>query len=179
MARFIDEEQVSRGIVFVRRREDVRELSETLRKRGIRSTYLEGEMAQTQRNNAIDKLKNGIVTVLVATDVAARGIDIEDVSHVMNFDLPYSADTYLHRIGRTARAGKKGVAVSFVEAHDYKLLGKIKRYTQELLKARIIEGLAPRTKAPKEGEVKTVSKKQKARIKAKREEKQKQEQKKK
>ncbi|HDV7289359.1 ATP-dependent RNA helicase SrmB [Pasteurella multocida] len=179
LARFIDEEQVSRGIVFVRRREEVRELSETLRKRGIRSTYLEGEMAQTQRNNAIDKLKNGIVTVLVATDVAARGIDIEDVSHVMNFDLPYSADTYLHRIGRTARAGKKGVAVSFVEAHDYKLLGKIKRYTQELLKARIIEGLAPRTKAPKEGEVKTVSKKQKARIKAKREEKQKQEQKKK
>lgn len=69
--------------------------------------------------------------------------------------------------------------MSFVEAHDYKLLGKIKRYTQELLKARIIEGLAPRTKAPKEGEVKTVSKKQKARIKAKREEKQKQEQKKK
>ncbi|MGC7590327.1 ATP-dependent RNA helicase SrmB [Bisgaard Taxon 46] len=179
LARFIEEEKVSRGIVFVRRREDVRELSETLRKRGIRSTYLEGEMAQTQRNNAIDKLKNGIVTVLVATDVAARGIDIEDVSHVMNFDLPYSADTYLHRIGRTARAGKKGVAVSFVEAHDYKLLGKIKRYTEELLKARVIEGLEPRTKAPKDGEVKTVTKKQKARIKAKRDEKQKQEQKKK
>ncbi|HDR1020885.1 TPA: ATP-dependent RNA helicase SrmB [Pasteurella multocida] len=179
LARFIEEEKVSRGIVFVRRREDVRELSETLRKRGIRSTYLEGEMAQTQRNNAIDKLKNGVVTVLVATDVAARGIDIEDVSHVMNFDLPYSADTYLHRIGRTARAGKKGVAVSFVEAHDYKLLGKIKRYTEELLKARVIEGLEPRTKAPKDGEVKTVTKKQKARMKAKRDEKQKQEQKKK
>lgn len=179
LARFIEEEKVSRGIVFVRRREDVRELSEILRKRGIRSTYLEGEMAQTQRNNAIDKLKNGVVTVLVATDVAARGIDIEDVSHVMNFDLPYSADTYLHRIGRTARAGKKGVAVSFVEAHDYKLLGKIKRYTEELLKARVIEGLEPRTKAPKDGEVKTVTKKQKARIKAKRDEKQKQEQKKK
>ena len=93
--------------MFVRRREDVRELSETLRKRGIRSTYLEGDMAQTQRNNAIDKLKSGVVTVLVATDVAARGIDIDDVTHVMNFDLPYSADTYLHRIGRTARAGKK------------------------------------------------------------------------
>ncbi|WP_424406751.1 ATP-dependent RNA helicase SrmB [Pasteurella sp. PK-2025] len=174
LARFIDEEKVTRGIVFVRRREDVRELSETLRKRGIRSTYLEGEMAQTQRNNAIDKLKNGVVTVLVATDVAARGIDIEDVSHVMNFDLPYSADTYLHRIGRTARAGKKGVAVSFVEAHDYKLLGKIKRYTQELLKARTLAGLEPRTKAPKDGEIKTVSKKQKARIKVKKAEKQEQ-----
>ena len=178
LARFIEQENVSRGIVFLRRREDVRELSETLRKRGIRSTYLEGGMAQTQRNNAIDKLKNGVVTVLVATDVAARGIDIDDITHVMNFDLPYSADTYLHRIGRTARAGKKGTAVSFVEAHDYKLLGKIKRYTEELLKARIIEGLEPRTSVPKDGESKSVSKKQKARIKEKREEKKKDERKK-
>ncbi|MFZ7305921.1 ATP-dependent RNA helicase SrmB [Avibacterium avium] len=179
LARFIEQEKVSKGIIFVRRRETVRELSDTLRKRGIRSTYLEGEMAQMQRNNAIDKLKNGVVTVLVATDVAARGIDIDDISHVMNMDLPYSADTYLHRIGRTARAGKKGVAVSFVEAHDYKLLGKIKRYTEELLKPRIIEGLEPRTKAPKDGEVKSVSKKQKARIKQKRAEKKKSEQQKK
>lgn len=179
LARFIETEEVTRGIVFVRRREDARELSETLRKRGIRSAYLEGEMAQTQRNNAIDKLKSGIVTVLVATDVAARGIDIDDVSHVMNFDLPYSADTYLHRIGRTARAGKKGTAVSFVEAHDYKLLGKIKRYTEEILKARILAGLEPRTKPPKDGEVKSVSKKQKVRIKEKREEKKKTEAKKK
>ena len=169
LVRFIEQEQVSKGIVFVRRREDVRELAENLRKRGIRSTYLEGEMAQTQRNNAIDKLKNGVVTVLVSTDVSARGIDIDDVSHIMNFDLPYSADTYLHRIGRTARAGKKGTAVSFVEAHDYRLLGKIKRYTQEILKARVIEGLEPRTKAPKDGEIKTVSKKQKVKKLEKRE----------
>ncbi|WP_410687056.1 ATP-dependent RNA helicase SrmB [Avibacterium paragallinarum] len=179
LARFIEQEKVSKGIIFVRRRETVRELSDILRKRGIRSTYLEGEMAQTQRNNAIDKLKNGVVTVLVATDVAARGIDIDDISHVMNMDLPYSADTYLHRIGRTARAGKKGVAVSFVEAHDYKLLGKIKRYTEELLKPRIIEGLEPRTKAPKDGEVKKVSKKQKARLKKIRDDKKKNEQQKK
>lgn len=178
LARFIEQEQVSRGLVFVRRREDVRELAEILRKRGIRSTYLEGEMAQTQRNNAIDKLKNNLITVLVATDVAARGIDIDDISHVMNFDLPYSADTYLHRIGRTARAGKKGTAVSFVEAHDYKLLGKIKRYTDEALKSRIIEGLEPRTSPPKDGEINTVSKKQKARRREKLEEKKKAEQKK-
>lgn len=171
LARFVEQEQVSRGIVFVRRRELVRKLSETLRKRGIRSTHIEGEMAQTQRNNAIDKLKNGVVTLLVATDVAARGIDIDDVSHVLNFDLPYSADTYLHRIGRTARAGKKGTAVSFIESHDYKLLGKIKRYTQEQLKPRIIEGLKPRTKAPQNGEIKTVTKKQKMYIKQKKEEK--------
>ena len=134
-------------------------------------------MAQTQRNNAIDKLKSGIVTVLVATDVAARGIDIDDVSHVMNVDLPYSADTYLHRIGRTARAGKKGTAVSFVEAHDYKLLGKIKRYTETLLKSRILDGLEPRTKPPKDGERKSISKKQKTRLKEKQENKRKTEKK--
>lgn len=163
LARIIEQEQVSRGIVFVRRREQTRQLAETLRKRGLRTTYLEGEMAQSQRNQAIEKLKTGVVNILVATDVAARGIDIDDISHVLNFDLPYSADTYLHRIGRTARAGKKGSAICLVEAHDYKLLGKIKRYTQELMKARVIEGLEPRTKAPKNGEIKSVSKKQKAR----------------
>ncbi|VEI48829.1 ATP-dependent RNA helicase SrmB [Actinobacillus equuli] len=107
LARLISTMEMEKAIVFVRRREDVRELSDTLRKRGLRSTYLEGDMAQTQRNQAIARLKDGVVNVLVATDVAARGIDIDDVDYVINFDLPYSADTYLHRIGRTARAGKK------------------------------------------------------------------------
>ena len=110
-----------------------------------------------------------MVNVLVSTDVAARGIDIDDVDFVINFDLPYSADTYLHRIGRTARAGKKGSAISLVEAHDYKLLGKIKRYTEEPLKPRIIEGLEPRTKAPKDGELNSKTKKEKARIKQRKE----------
>ncbi|MDD0823322.1 ATP-dependent RNA helicase SrmB [Mannheimia sp. AT1] len=169
LARIISEFSVEKAIVFVRRREDVRELSGTLRKRGLRSTYLEGEMAQTQRNQAIARLKEGVVNVLVATDVAARGIDIDDVDFVINYDLPYSADTYLHRIGRTARAGKKGSAISLVEAHDYKLLGKIKRYTEEALKPRVVEGLEPRTKAPKDGELNTTTKKEKARIKKKKE----------
>ncbi|UKH19535.1 ATP-dependent RNA helicase SrmB [Actinobacillus pleuropneumoniae] len=169
LARLISTMEMEKAIVFVRRREDVRELSDTLRKRGLRSTYLEGDMAQTQRNQAIARLKDGVVNVLVATDVAARGIDIDDVDYVINFDLPYSADTYLHRIGRTARAGKKGSAISLVEAHDYKLLGKIKRYTKELLKPRVIEGLEPRTKAPKDGELNTTTKKEKARIKKRKE----------
>ncbi|WGE91328.1 ATP-dependent RNA helicase SrmB [Actinobacillus genomosp. 1] len=169
LARLIATMEMEKTIVFVRRREDVRELSDTLRKRGLRSTYLEGDMAQTQRNQAIARLKDGVVNVLVATDVAARGIDIDDVDYVINFDLPYSADTYLHRIGRTARAGKKGSAISLVEAHDYKLLGKIKRYTEEPLKARVIEGLEPRTKAPKDGELNTTTKKEKARIKKRKE----------
>ena len=88
--------------------------------------------------------------VLIATDVAARGIDIPDVSHVFNFDMPRTADTYLHRIGRTGRAGKKGTAISLVEAHDHLLLGKIGRYIEEPLKARVIDELRPTTRAPSE-----------------------------
>ena len=83
-----------------------------LRNAGINNCYLEGEMAQIKRTEGIKRLTDGRVNVLVATDVAARGIDIPDVSHVINFDMPRSGDTYLHRIGRTGRAGRKGTAIS-------------------------------------------------------------------
>ncbi|PWC11309.1 ATP-dependent RNA helicase SrmB [Brenneria corticis] len=139
---------VTRSIVFVRKRERVHELVAWLREAGITACYLEGEMVQAKRNEAIKRLSDGRVNVLVATDVAARGIDINDVSHVFNFDLPRTADTYLHRIGRTGRAGRKGCAISFVEAHDHLLLGKISRYLNEPLKPRVIEELRPTTKAP-------------------------------
>ncbi|KFF61133.1 ATP-dependent RNA helicase SrmB [Pectobacterium brasiliense] len=139
---------VTRSIVFVRKRERVHELVAWLREAGINSCYLEGEMVQAKRNEAIKRLSDGRVNVLVATDIAARGIDIDDVSHVFNFDLPRTADTYLHRIGRTGRAGRKGCAISFVEAHDHLLLGKISRYLNEPLKPRVIEELRPETKAP-------------------------------
>ncbi|MBE5204205.1 ATP-dependent RNA helicase SrmB [Pectobacterium sp. FL60-S17] len=139
---------VTRSIVFVRKRERVHELVGWLREAGINSCYLEGEMVQAKRNEAIKRLSDGRVNVLVATDIAARGIDIDDVSHVFNFDLPRTSDTYLHRIGRTGRAGRKGCAISFVEAHDHLLLGKISRYLNEPLKPRVIEELRPETKAP-------------------------------
>ncbi|MBZ4270689.1 ATP-dependent RNA helicase, partial [Mycobacterium tuberculosis] len=87
---------------------------------------------------------------LIATDAAARGIDMPDVSHVFNFAMPRLAETYLHRIGRTGRAGKKGTAISLVEAHDHLLLGKIGRYIEEPLKARVIDELRPTTRAPSE-----------------------------
>lgn len=80
-------------------------------------------MVQAKRNEAISRLTDGRINVLIATDVAARGIDIADVSHVFNFDLPRTADIYLHRIGRTGRAGKKGTAISLVEAHDHLAAG--------------------------------------------------------
>ncbi|AUG99894.1 ATP-dependent RNA helicase SrmB [Pectobacteriaceae bacterium CE70] len=139
---------VTRSIVFVRKRERVHELVGWLHAAGIQSCYLEGEMVQAKRNEAIKRLSEGRVNVLVATDIAARGIDINDISHVFNFDLPRTADTYLHRIGRTGRAGRKGCAISLVEAHDHLLLGKISRYLNEPLKPRVVDELRPSTRAP-------------------------------
>jgi len=128
----------------------VHELAGWLREAGINNCYIEGEMVQAKRNEAISRLTDGRVNVLVATDVAARGIDIPDVSHVINFDMPRTADTYLHRIGRTGRAGRKGTAISLVEAHDHLLLGKVGRYLNEPLKSRVIDELRPTTRAPSE-----------------------------
>jgi len=142
--------EVTRAIVFVRKRDRVHEVCTWLREAGINTSYLEGELVQAKRNEAIKRVVEGRVNVLVATDVAARGIDIEDVSHVINFDIPVTADTYLHRIGRTARAGKKGIAISLVEAHDHLLLGKISRYIKEPLKSRVIDELRPKTRVPNE-----------------------------
>ncbi|MHC3035849.1 ATP-dependent RNA helicase SrmB, partial [Klebsiella pneumoniae] len=142
--------EATRSIVFVRKRERVHELAGWLRQAGINNCYLEGEMVQNKRNEAIKRLTDGRVNVLVATDVAARGIDIPDVSHVFNFDMPRSGDAYLHRIGRTGRAGRKGTAISLVEAHDHLLLGKASRYIDEPLKARVIDELRPTTRAPSE-----------------------------
>lgn len=156
----LQQPEATRSIVFVRKRERLHEVAEWLRQAGIRCSHLEGEMVQAKRTEAIKRLTEGVVNVLVATDVAARGIDIDDVSHVINFDLPRTADTYLHRIGRTGRAGRKGTALSLVEAHDNELLLKIGRYLNEPLKARTIEGLRPTTRAPSATGPKKASKRQ-------------------
>ena len=159
LTHLLQQPDVSRSIIFVRKRERVHELAEQLRKAGINNCYLEGEMVQAKRTEAIKRLTDGRVNVLVATDVAARGIDIPDVSHVFNFDLPRTADTYLHRIGRTGRAGRKGTAISLVEAHDHLLLGKIGRYIEEPLKARVVDELRPTSRAPSEKQTGKPSKK--------------------
>lgn len=150
LANLLQQPDTVRSIVFVRKRERVHELVSWLHEAGIKSCYLEGEMVQAKRTEAISRLTDGRANVLVATDIASRGIDIPDVSHVFNFDLPRTADIYLHRIGRTGRAGLKGVAISLVEAHDQPLLGKISRYMNEPLKSRTIDTLRPVTRAPSE-----------------------------
>ena len=142
-------EEVKRSILFVKTRERLAELSAQLQASGINCAWIRGEMEQEKRVEAIRRFRNEEVNVLVATHVAARGIDLPDVSHVINVDLPRTADVYVHRIGRTGRAGKRGVAISLVEAHDMPMLGRIERYTEEELRRRVIDELRPQHKTAK------------------------------
>ncbi|WP_260259818.1 ATP-dependent RNA helicase SrmB [Vibrio intestinalis] len=148
MLKVIVTEQAERSIVFLKTRERLAELRIELEKAQIPCAWIQGEMPQDRRNNAISRFRDGTVNVLLATDVAARGIDLPDVSHVINYDMPRSADVYLHRIGRTARAGKKGNAVSLVEAHDQPMLDRVERYVKEDIKERFIKELRPKHKKP-------------------------------
>ncbi|SHI08545.1 ATP-dependent RNA helicase SrmB [Vibrio aerogenes CECT 7868] len=141
-------EQSQKAIVFIKTRERLAELRGMLEKASIECAWLQGEMPQDRRNNAITRFRDGSVNVLLATDVAARGIDIPDISHVINYDLPRSADVFVHRIGRTARAGKKGTAISLVEAHDQPMMDRICRYQKEEIKERFVDGLRPQHKKP-------------------------------
>ena len=138
-----ESEQKQKVIVFVKTRERLAELVGQLAELQIPCNYLRGEMDQEKRNQALSQFKAGKINILIATDVAARGIDVPDISHVINYDMPRSADIYVHRIGRTARGGKKGTAISLVEAHDIDILAKVERYTDQKLKRRVIKGLRP------------------------------------
>lgn len=169
LVHLLKQPDVTKTVVFVRKRERVHELVGWLREAGINTCYLEGEMVQAKRNEAIKRMNDGRVNVLIATDIAARGLDIDEVSHVINYDLPTTADVYLHRIGRTARAGRKGTALSLIEAHDHMLLGKISRYLNEPLKPRVVDELRPATRAPSEKTTGKPSKKVLAKRKEKKE----------
>ncbi len=162
--------QAERTILFVKTRERLATLRDQLATMQIPCCWIQGEMAQVARNNAIARFRDGTVNVLIATDVAARGIDLPDVSHVINFDMPRTADIYLHRIGRTARAGKKGTAISLVEAHDQTMMERVSRYMKEDVPERFIEGMRPQHKKPvtvkkkkkKDSKKKSAAKKKKA-----------------
>ncbi|RDV24428.1 ATP-dependent RNA helicase SrmB [Alteromonas aestuariivivens] len=141
--------QVTNAIVFVKTRERLQELKGFLDSQQIPACWLQGEMPQDKRNAALARFKSNEVPILLATDVAARGIDVPNVSHVINYDMPRTADIYVHRVGRTGRAGAKGTAISLVEAHDFEMVGKASRYSGETLKARVIDELRPKNKTPK------------------------------
>ncbi|WP_337879145.1 ATP-dependent RNA helicase SrmB [Rheinheimera sp.] len=140
------QDDVKKAIVFVKTRERLATLTGQLQSAELRCNWLQGEMPQDKRQAAVAAFSAGKVRILVATDVAARGLDIDDITHVINYDMPRTADVYVHRIGRTGRAGKKGTAISLVEAHDIAAVGKIERYTEQALKRRVIEGLRPKHK---------------------------------
>ena len=135
----LQKEDVQKSIVFVKTRERLHELVGWLNSSGIDCAWLRGEMEQEKRVEALHRFRSGQVEILVATDVAARGIDLPNVSHVINYDMPRSADVYVHRIGRTGRAGKKGCAINLIEAHDVGMMERVERYTGDKMMRRVID----------------------------------------
>lgn len=125
LCRIIDSEQVELGIVFCRTKKGVAELTEALQARGYMADGLHGDLTQTQRDQVMKKFRDTTVEFLIATDVAARGIDVQNVSHVINYDIPQDPESYVHRIGRTGRAGKKGMALTLVTPREMKHLRSI------------------------------------------------------
>ena len=111
MTRILEAESFDAMIVFARTKQATEELSERLQARGFAAAAINGDIAQPQRERVIQQLKDGKLDILVATDVAARGLDVERISHVLNYDIPYDTESYVHRIGRTGRAGRSGEAI--------------------------------------------------------------------
>ncbi len=134
---------LSRAIVFSSTKREADTLARELRNEGFGVAALHGDMTQTIRNRTMENMRRGKIRILVATDVAARGIDITGVSHVINFDLPRSAEDYVNRIGRTGRASQSGVAISLVSRADFRYLDRIERYIGQNLNIHVIPGLEP------------------------------------
>jgi ATP-dependent RNA helicase DeaD len=131
LGRVLDLESPTLALVFARTRIEVDELAEKLRGRGYQVELLHGGLTQDQRDRVMRRVRIGGTDLLVATDVAARGLDVEHLSHVVNFDVPASPESYVHRIGRTGRAGREGVAITLVEPREHRLLRNIERLTKQ------------------------------------------------
>jgi superfamily II DNA/RNA helicase len=134
---------IRQALVFTATKQSAEDLSGTLREQGFSAGALHGDMRQRERNLTLQHLRDGRMRVLVATDVAARGIDVPGISHVINFDAPRQAEDYVHRIGRTGRAGRTGVAVTLLAHREKHLMHSIERYTGNALRVAVIPGLEP------------------------------------
>ena len=135
---------MNQALVFMATKRDADILADSLSVKGFSVAALHGDMNQGQRNRTLNAVRSGGVKILVATDVAARGIDVQGISHVINFDLPRQAEDYVHRIGRTGRAGRSGVAISLAGGKDFGVVKQIERYTTQLIPVHVIPGLEPR-----------------------------------
>jgi len=133
LTRILEVENFEAMIVFTRTKNDTETVAEKLRARGFAAMAINGDVAQVQRERTIKQLKEGKLDILVATDVAARGLDVERISHVINFDIPIDTESYVHRVGRTGRAGRSGDAISFVTPRERRMLGAIEKATRQPL----------------------------------------------
>jgi ATP-dependent RNA helicase DeaD len=131
LGRVLDVEAPTAALVFCRTREEVDQLTESLNGRGYRAEALHGGMGQEQRDRVMGRLRGGTADLLIATDVAARGLDIEQLTHVVNYNVPSAPDAYVHRIGRVGRAGREGVAITLAEPREHRMLKAIERATKQ------------------------------------------------
>jgi ATP-dependent RNA helicase DeaD len=131
LTRILEAETFDGMIIFVRTKTATIELAEKLEARGYSAAAINGDMSQTLRERTIAHLKNGKLDILIATDVAARGLDVDRITHVVNYDIPYDTESYIHRIGRTGRAGRTGDAILFIAPRERKLLGNIEKATKQ------------------------------------------------
>ncbi len=131
LTRILEAETFEGMIIFVRTKTATVELAEKLEARGYSAAAINGDMSQALRERAIAHLKNGKLDILIATDVAARGLDVDRITHVVNYDIPYDTESYVHRIGRTGRAGRTGDAILFIAPRERKLLGNIEKATKQ------------------------------------------------
>ncbi|MCI0505438.1 MAG: DEAD/DEAH box helicase [Gammaproteobacteria bacterium] len=144
----LKDRELQQAVVFTSTKRSAEKLADQLNERGFKSAVLHGDMKQTARKRTIDIMKRNHAQVLVATDVAARGLDIKTITHVVNFDLPQVAEDYIHRIGRTGRAGMNGIAFSLVGPSDWAYLYEIEKFTGNKISQTVIEGLEPRLAKP-------------------------------
>ncbi|WP_411678749.1 DEAD/DEAH box helicase [Clostridium thailandense] len=141
LCRILDVDEPTTAIIFCKTKRGVDELVESMQARGYNVEGMHGDMSQNQRMNTLRKFKEGNLEFLVATDVAARGIDVEDVTHVINYDLPQDTESYVHRIGRTGRANKEGIAYTLVTAREYMTLKQIEKVTKSKIKRKEIPSI--------------------------------------
>ena len=141
LIRLYDYKNPTKSIIFCRTKKEVDRLSTFMVSHGFMAKGLHGDMEQRQREEAIRAFKTSKLEILIATDVAARGLDVNDVSHVFNYHLPFDSESYVHRIGRTGRAGKEGVAISIVTPHEFRMLQKIEKSIGTKLEAKIIPNI--------------------------------------
>ena len=141
LIRLYDFKNPTKSIIFCRTKKEVDRLSTFLVSQGFMAKGLHGDMEQRQREEAIRAFKSSKLEILIATDVAARGLDVNDVSHVFNYHLPFDSESYVHRIGRTGRAGKEGVAVSIVTPHEFRMLQKIEKNIGTKLESKIVPNI--------------------------------------